>query len=340
MKQIFSDDNISKSFVEHDFAYPTGTDSISQNISDLSDEIKNDIIKLNHIITDLNAGLYSTNIEDGVISKGFEKLLVFIFGVTFILIILVIAIFIPEPKPFQWNIFKTVLALAGAGIAAFIPGFIEVEINRFVRAGGALAVFGLLFFNNPANLIVNYKEVTKKYDLLSFRLGDDITTADFVINQVTKGDSADIDEIKKTVKDRLNIVQNKVDQLDLKINLNKLYETTNSKHNLFPQSKYDYIIDGLTELYSRNTVSYFRVGWLLTWLYIEGSVVTDSAMQREHPEFLKEYIQLYPKVSADLNSDLKSLGYDERVPEKFTDIDDVKNKTAKAKETVLKQLEN
>lgn len=340
LTQIFSDDRIAKSFVEHDFVYPTGTNSLSQNISDLSDEIKNDIIKLNHIITDLNAGLYSTNSEDGGISKGLERLLVFIFGVAFITTILVIAIFIPEPKPFQWNIFKTVLALAGAGVAAFIPGFIEIEINKIVRAGGALAVFVLLFFNNPANLVVNYKEVTKKYDLLSFRLGEDITTTDIVINQVTEGDSSDIAEIRNTAKKRLDIIQNNADQLGLKINLNNLFETTNSKHNLFPQSKYDYVIDGLTGMYSRNTVSYFRIGWYLTWLYVEGSIVTDSTTQREHPEFLKEYLQLYPKVAADLNSDLKSLGYDERVPEKYTDMDDIKNKSGKAKEAVLKQLEN
>jgi len=340
LKQIFSDNHIANNFVEYDFVSPTKTNSLFQNISDLSDEIKNDIIKLNHIITDLNAGLYAKSNEKGGISKGIERLIVFIFGVAFITTILVIAIFIPEPKPFQWNIFKTVLALAGAGIAAFIPGFIEVEINKLVRAGGALAVFVLLFFYNPANLVVNYKEVTKKYDLLSFRLGEDITTTDIVINQVTEGDSSDIAEIKNTAKKRLDIIQNSADQLGLKINLNNLFETTNSKHNLFPQSKFDYVIDGLSGLNSRNTVSYFRIGWYLTWIYVEGSIVTDSTAQKEHPEFLKEFLQLYPKVSSDLNSDLKSLGYDERVPEKFTDIDEIKNKTAKAKEAVLKQLEN
>ena len=304
---------------------------------------KTDATNIQNFFSDqvvINHGKLNQTFKTNRMNKNTERLIVFIFGVVFLITMLVIAIFIPEPKPFQWNIFKTVLALAGAGVAAFIPGFIDVEINKFVRAGGALAVFVLLYFYNPANLVINYKQVTKKYDLLSFKLGEDITTTDVVINQVTNGDSADIAEIKNTAKRRLDIIQNNVDQLGLKINLNNLFETTNSKHNIFPQSKYDYVIDGLNELYSRNTVSYFRVGWYLTWIYVEGSIVTDSTTQKEHPEFLREFVQLYPKISSDLNADLKNLGYDERVPEKYSDINEIKDKTGKAKEVVLKQLEN
>ena len=138
----------------------------------------------------------------------------------------------------------------------------------------------------------------------------------------------------------MDIIQNKVDQLGLKINLNELFETTNSKHNLFPQTKYGYVTDGLSELYASNTVGYFKAGWLLTWLYVEGSIVTDSSMQKDHPEFLKQFIKLYPEVSSDLNSDLKNLGYDVRVPEKFTNIEEIKTSTAKAKEVLLERLEN
>lgn len=65
----------------------------------------------------------------------------YIFGIVFIVLILVIAIFIPNPSSFQYTVFRIVLALAAAGVAAMIPGFISVEVGNAVRAGGAIAVF-------------------------------------------------------------------------------------------------------------------------------------------------------------------------------------------------------
>ena len=66
---------------------------------------------------------------------------------------LAIAIFFPEPKPFQYLIFRIVLALAAAGFAAPIPGLIHVDIP-YVKAGGAIAVFVIVFYFNPAALVV------------------------------------------------------------------------------------------------------------------------------------------------------------------------------------------
>jgi hypothetical protein len=77
----------------------------------------------------------------------------YIFGIIFIVSILVIAIFIPNPTSFQYTVFRIVLALAAAGVAAMIPGFISVEVGNAVRAGGAIAVFVIVFFFSPANLI-------------------------------------------------------------------------------------------------------------------------------------------------------------------------------------------
>jgi len=87
--------------------------------------------------------------------KTTEKLLAYSFGVIFVIVILAIAIFIPKPEPFQYEVFKIVLALATAGVAAFIPGFIHVEVGKWVRAGGAIAVFVIVFFFSPARLSVD-----------------------------------------------------------------------------------------------------------------------------------------------------------------------------------------
>ncbi|WP_109479674.1 hypothetical protein [Paraburkholderia sp. C35] len=84
-------------------------------------------------------------------SKQTSIILAFIFGIVFVTFILLIAIFKPNPSDFQFKVFWAVMAMAVAGIAAVIPGFIEVKISRWVLAGGALAVFVMVYFFTPAN---------------------------------------------------------------------------------------------------------------------------------------------------------------------------------------------
>lgn len=85
-------------------------------------------------------------------SKKIQIILSFVFGVVFVIVLLVIAFVQPEPSSFQYAVFRTVLAIAGAAVVAVIPGFIEVTIGKWLRAGGALAVFVLLYFWSPALL--------------------------------------------------------------------------------------------------------------------------------------------------------------------------------------------
>jgi hypothetical protein len=81
----------------------------------------------------------------------------FIFGVVFVVTMLVLAIVFPRPEPFQYMVFRVTLALAAAGVAAMIPGFITFNFNPsaavLIRAGGALAVFVIVYFMNPAGLV-------------------------------------------------------------------------------------------------------------------------------------------------------------------------------------------
>lgn len=76
-------------------------------------------------------------------------LLSFGFGVIFIAIMLVFALKVPNPTPFAQWVFIVVVALAAAGVAAVIPGFLNIN-SPYVKAGGALAVFGIVFFLKPA----------------------------------------------------------------------------------------------------------------------------------------------------------------------------------------------
>lgn len=89
-------------------------------------------------------------------NKKSQIICAFVFGCTFVCALLVLALFIPNPTPYQYQTFRIVMALAAAGAAAMIPGFLKLEFdataNVLIRAGGALAVFVIVYFFNPAKL--------------------------------------------------------------------------------------------------------------------------------------------------------------------------------------------
>ncbi len=102
-----------------------------------------------------------TNEAREFMSTKLQTILSFTFGVVFVIVLLVIAFVQPQPSSFQYSGFRTVLALAGGGAGAVFPGFIEVKLGNWLRAGGALAVFVVLYFWNPA-LLASDPDASKK----------------------------------------------------------------------------------------------------------------------------------------------------------------------------------
>ncbi len=90
-----------------------------------------------------------------------ERIAIFIFGVVFVAAILVLAFLFPNPTNFQYEICRIVLALACAGVATLLSGFLEFEIPKFIKAGGALAVFVIVYFYSPASLVVDEVRVVE-----------------------------------------------------------------------------------------------------------------------------------------------------------------------------------
>ena len=88
-------------------------------------------------------------------TKKLQQRLVAAFGIVFVVALLVLALAIPNPTPFQYVVFRVILTLAVAGVAAMLPGFLAVSVPNWLRAGGALAVFVIVYFYNPASLIVS-----------------------------------------------------------------------------------------------------------------------------------------------------------------------------------------
>jgi MFS family permease len=91
---------------------------------------------------------------DERLSKKQQLIISFVFGVVFILLLLVVVFIHPNPSPVQYLVIRVVLALAAAGVAAILPGTISTEYPDWARAGGALAVFLIVFFVNPPEVLV------------------------------------------------------------------------------------------------------------------------------------------------------------------------------------------
>lgn len=81
----------------------------------------------------------------------------FAFGVVFVVVMLFFALYLPNPTPFQYEVCRTVLALAAAGVAAMIPGLMSLAIIRrkqlVYRATSAMLVFLIVYFFSPAKAV-------------------------------------------------------------------------------------------------------------------------------------------------------------------------------------------
>ena len=89
-----------------------------------------------------------------------ETTLTLSFGVVFVILMLVINVYFPNPSPSQYSVFTIILSLASAGIVAGMPGFFSYDlalINKtarlLVRIGGAMIVFIVTLFYSPAAIV-------------------------------------------------------------------------------------------------------------------------------------------------------------------------------------------
>ncbi|WP_140678563.1 hypothetical protein [Pseudomonas mandelii] len=103
-----------------------------------------------------NLPIHGFQVKEGfTLSPSVRTILAFTFGVVFIVTVLCLAIWMPNPSGFQYLIFRLVAALAAGGVVAVLPGFIEVKFGQWLRAGGTLAVFAIVYFMNPASQFAN-----------------------------------------------------------------------------------------------------------------------------------------------------------------------------------------
>lgn len=79
-----------------------------------------------------------------------KTLIAFVFGAIFVVTILVFTAVVKDPSPAAVWTYRIILALAAAGVAAILPGFIDIKYKGFVQAGGAIGVFVLILLAFPA----------------------------------------------------------------------------------------------------------------------------------------------------------------------------------------------
>ena len=98
---------------------------------------------------------------DGRLDHRREKIAAFIFGVVFVVVMLYINLYVPNPTETQWFTFRVVLALAAAGVGALLPGLLSMTVPPYIRAGGALALFIVVYWFNPPKLVTTPPEDKK-----------------------------------------------------------------------------------------------------------------------------------------------------------------------------------
>jgi len=88
-------------------------------------------------------------------TRQLELVLAFVFGCVALAAVLWLAFRAETLSEQQFEILRIVLALAGGGVGAVIPGFLDLSVKAStklaLRAGGALAVFVVLYFWSPAH---------------------------------------------------------------------------------------------------------------------------------------------------------------------------------------------
>lgn len=129
-----------------------------------------------------------------------NTLFAFVFGVVFLLIMLVFAVAFPNPTGFQLKAFGAALSLAAGGVGAVLPGMLNVQFGGMVRAGGALALAAIVWFTQPviAPTVVDLKEPSVPVDpqlerfLAELDAGDVAGTLDLLDDDARKAYGLDV----------------------------------------------------------------------------------------------------------------------------------------------------
>lgn len=75
-------------------------------------------------------------------------------GCVLVIASFICAMIIDDPSQFKIFIIRSTFAVGCAALASFIPGWVKVNINGFVKAGGAIAIILIFYFFNPPAMLI------------------------------------------------------------------------------------------------------------------------------------------------------------------------------------------
>ena len=115
---------------------------------DISDALRKEF-------TDADLPTRGFDVKASADKVGMEKILPVAVGVFFILISFFSALFIRDPSHTQFFVIRGLFALGCAAAGSCIPGWLNVEIHGYVKAGGAIALVLIFWFFNPPAFIMS-----------------------------------------------------------------------------------------------------------------------------------------------------------------------------------------
>jgi hypothetical protein len=139
-------------------------------------------------------------------NSNIDKIASFVFGVCFIVTMIVLSIKFPYPTDFQLFTFRIVLSLSVAGVFAMIPGLINFESRIFknvIRANGAIVGFLLIYQTNPPELITTPVKTLSPSAGLAYGYYNNFLTP--ISQSLTKTDSIEINNQKISLNQFKNI---------------------------------------------------------------------------------------------------------------------------------------
>lgn len=126
--------------------------------------------------------------------------LAFVFGVSFLITMLVLATEFTNPTPFQIQVFMTTLSLAAAGVGAVLPGRIEFRYKNLLRATGAAAFFGIVWFTQPLieSKVVRLEKPSQSADIVIGTFFRDLEAGNV---------SASYNQLDQIVRDQISLAR-------------------------------------------------------------------------------------------------------------------------------------
>lgn len=84
-----------------------------------------------------------------------NKYITLAIGSVLVILSFAFAMFMNNPSQLKIFIIRSTFAVGCAALASFIPGWINVNIKGYVKAGGAIAIILIFYFFNPPAMLIN-----------------------------------------------------------------------------------------------------------------------------------------------------------------------------------------